>query len=133
MAKFNSGYLRTVDVQKTFYETNSVAGADGKTAYMEPVGILPLNDQVYGTGSNTGASPAGTNNATNPTGASPSNINLDITKTEEGKLANKGTVVKDVNNGAPIVEVDTSQSVFNTAFGGASPSVPAFLTPGLNP
>jgi hypothetical protein len=72
MAKFNSGYLRTVDVQKTFYETGSIASADGKTAYMEPVGILPLNDQVYGTGSNTGASPAGTTNNTNPNGGTPS-------------------------------------------------------------
>jgi len=73
MAKFNSGYLRTVDVQKTFYETNSVSGADGKTAYMEPVGILPLNDQVYGTPSNTGPTPAGTANNTNPNGGTPSN------------------------------------------------------------
>ena len=73
MAKFNSGYLRTVDVQKTFYETNSIVGTDGKTKYMEPVGILPLNDQVYGSASNTGASPAGTTNNTNPTGGTPSN------------------------------------------------------------
>lgn len=73
MAKFNSGYLRTVDVQKTFYETNSVSGADGKTAYMEPVGILPLNDQVYGTSSSTGPTPAGTTNNTNPNGGTPSN------------------------------------------------------------
>jgi hypothetical protein len=91
MAKFNSGYLRTVDVQKTFYETNSVSGADGKTAYMEPVGILPLNDQVYGTPSNAGgASPAGTNNATNPNGGTPSTPTgggtPSTTKTEGGAL-----------------------------------------------
>ena len=32
MARFNSGYLRTVDVQKTFYETEQkiTTGADGK-------------------------------------------------------------------------------------------------------
>jgi hypothetical protein len=83
MAKFNSGYLRTVDVQKTFYETNSVAGADGKTAYMEPVGILPLNDQVYGSASNTGTGPAGTTNNTNPTGGTPSTT---VSKTEGGSL-----------------------------------------------
>jgi hypothetical protein len=91
MAKFNSGYLRTVDVQKTFYETNSVSGADGKTAYMEPVGILPLNDQVYGSASNAGgASPAGTNNATNPNGGTPSTPTgggtPSTTKTEGGAL-----------------------------------------------
>ena len=109
MAKFNSGYLRTVDVQKTFYETNSVAGADGKTAYMEPVGILPLNDQVYGTGSNAGgASPAGTNNATNPNGGTPSTANIDTTKTQNGTVPNNGDLVKGANNGGPIVEQNTN-------------------------
>jgi hypothetical protein len=49
MAKFNSGYLRTVDVQKTFYETNITTNKDGKTATIEAVGILPLNDKVYET------------------------------------------------------------------------------------
>lgn len=89
MAKFNSGYLRTVDVQKTFYETNSVSGADGKTAYMEPVGILPLNDQVYGTPSNTGPTPAGTTNNTNPTGGTPSGGTVSTTKAEGDKLPPK--------------------------------------------
>ena len=36
MAKFNSGYLRTVDIQKTFYETGTVTN-DSKQ-YEEPVG-----------------------------------------------------------------------------------------------
>ena len=36
-AKFNSGYLRTVDVQKTFYETEGVIGKDGKQTTM-PIG-----------------------------------------------------------------------------------------------
>ena len=35
MAKFNSGYLRTVDVQKTFFETTST------TEKSEPAGVLP--------------------------------------------------------------------------------------------
>ena len=89
MAKFNSGYLRTVDVQKTFYETNSVVGADNKTNYMEPVGILPLNDLVYGTPSNTGSSPAGTTNNTSPTGGTPSGGTVSTTKTEGDKLPPK--------------------------------------------
>ena len=41
MAKFNSGYLRTVDVQKTFFETTVKFGADGKVASQEPVGVMP--------------------------------------------------------------------------------------------
>jgi hypothetical protein len=108
MAKFNSGYLRTVDVQKTFYETNSVAGADGKTAYMEPVGILPLNDQVYGTGSTTGTNPAGTTNTTNPTGGTPSTANIDTTKTQDGKLPNNGDLNKGANNGPTTTEQNTN-------------------------
>jgi len=113
MAKFNSGYLRTVDVQKTFYETNSVAGADSKTAYMEPVGILPLNDQVYGTGSNAGgASPAGTNNATNPNGATPSNSTIDTTKTQDGKLPPDGSLTKTVEG--PVINSETTNAKGNT-------------------
>ena len=85
MGKFNSGYLRTVDVQKSFYETKTLPGTgDGKT---EPLGLLPLEitqENLYnpgsssntaGTPSNTGgttpAASTGTTN-TNATGASPS-------------------------------------------------------------
>jgi hypothetical protein len=110
MAKFNSGYLRTVDVQKTFYETNSVAGGDGKTAYMEPVGILPLNDQVYGTGSTTGTNPAGTTNTTTPTGGTPSTANIDTTKTQDGKLPNNGDLTKGANNGPTTTEQNTNKT-----------------------
>ena len=110
MAKFNSGYLRTVDVQKTFYETNSVAAGDGKTSYMEPVGILPLNDQVYGTGSTTGTgtNPAGTTNNTNPTGGTPSTANIDTTKTQDGKLPNNGDLTKGANNGPTTTQQNTN-------------------------
>lgn len=109
MAKFNSGYLRTVDVQKTFYETNSIAGADGKTSYMEPVGILPLNDQVYGTGSNaSGATPAGTSNTTNPTGGTPSTANIDTTKAQNGTVPNNGDLVKGANNGPTTTQQNTN-------------------------
>ena len=110
MAKFNSGYLRTVDVQKTFYETNSVSGADPKTSYMEPVGILPLNDQVYGTGSTTGTNPTGTTNNTNPTGGTPSTANIDTTKTQNGKLPNNGDLNKGVNNGPTTTEQNTNKT-----------------------
>ena len=39
MAKFNSGYLRTVDTQKTFFETMMVSTTEGLKT--EPVGVLP--------------------------------------------------------------------------------------------
>ena len=48
-AKFNSGYLRTVDVQKTFYETNQVVGKDGTPRFEDP-GFLPY---VIGNGDGT--------------------------------------------------------------------------------
>lgn len=54
MSKFNSGYLRTVDVQKSFYETNRIKGADGKP-YNEAVGVLPINDVVYGSAGTSGS------------------------------------------------------------------------------
>ena len=42
MAKFNSGYLRTVDVQKTFFETNTTFDKDtDKITFQETVGALP--------------------------------------------------------------------------------------------
>jgi hypothetical protein len=40
MAKFNSGYLRTVDVQKTFFET-TVNFEKGQVKSAEPVGVMP--------------------------------------------------------------------------------------------
>jgi hypothetical protein len=41
MAKFNSGYLRTVDVQKTFFETNVKFDAKGNIEFGETAGVLP--------------------------------------------------------------------------------------------
>jgi hypothetical protein len=81
MSKFNSGYLRTIDVQKSFYETKTLPGSNNSKT--EPLGFLPLevnNKLIYTEGtssvvgttpSNTGANPTGTTN-NNPTGASPS-------------------------------------------------------------
>jgi hypothetical protein len=39
MGKFNSGYLRSIDVQKTYYETSQITS--GGKSYTEPIGILP--------------------------------------------------------------------------------------------
>jgi hypothetical protein len=50
MSKFNSGYLRTVDVQKTFFETSvkTETGADGKdiVTYSKEMGKLPGDESV---------------------------------------------------------------------------------------
>ena len=77
MGKFNSGYLRTVDIQKSFYETKTLPNTnDSKT---EPLGLLPLEltqDGIYkpvvGSPSNTAAPTPATTTNTNATGASPS-------------------------------------------------------------
>lgn len=81
MGKFNSGYLRTVDVQKSFYETKTIPGSNNTKT--EPLGYLPLeitNNLIYNpsTSSTTGTTPstaanAPVNTTTNTnTGASPS-------------------------------------------------------------
>lgn len=110
MSKFNSGYLRTVDVQKTFYETGQVTGADTLT-YSEPVGILPFNDVQYGTASGTVSTANGAGNVT-PTGGSSQSVSTDgtvapppadpnqTTKSNGGQLENTGEVNKQSGIGA---------------------------------
>lgn len=118
MAKFNSGYLRTVDVQKTFYETQQVT--EGPNAGVpEPVGILPLNTfTVEGSGSAGTSGTSGTsgargsnsgNNSNNPasgtsgkvgtSGSSvspPANPN-NVTKAQDGKLSSGPEIKKDAS------------------------------------
>ena len=87
MSKFNSGYLRTVDVQKSFYETKTLPGTKIENSQTEPLGLLPFEitqEKVFkeGSASNTGTTPSntgGVNTANNtnqtnttPPGASPS-------------------------------------------------------------
>ena len=75
MGKFNSGYLRTVDIQKSYYETKTLPNTgDSRT---EPLGLLPLEDiNVTTTGGSSGSSgtsgtsgAAGSTTPTNATGA----------------------------------------------------------------
>ena len=108
MSKFNSGYLRTVDVQKTWYETNTVKGEDGKT-YIESVGVMPLSGVVYGTAGTSGTSgSSGTNgintsNNTNNlsgstgTGGSSGTGGSNINKVEGTGQANQGDLNSDPN------------------------------------
>lgn len=101
MAKFNSGYLRTVDVQKSFYETNKVTGADNVT-YNEPVGILPLNDFVYATASTTGSSGSsgvsGSSAGQSGTNANPSNSGTSGVVGTDSTTGNPVTASVDPNN-----------------------------------
>lgn len=117
MAKFNSGYLRTVDTQKSFYETNQITAKDG-SKFNEPVGVLPLNDIVYGSSGTSGlsgtsgAGQSGTNLVNNQGGTSgvvgsdattgsdiKATVNADnVTKANGGQLTEKLSVNTDANS-----------------------------------
>ena len=90
MAKFNSGYLRSVDVQKSFYETNQVVGVDGKK-YPEAVGVLPISDIVYGSSGTSGSA-----------GTSGSVANQSGTNATPPQGGTTGAVGTDPNTGSPI-------------------------------
>ena len=64
MGKFNSGYLRTVDVQKSFYETKTLPGTNNEKT--EPPGFLPFDltqANLYNPGTSSTA-PVGTASST---------------------------------------------------------------------
>jgi hypothetical protein len=72
MAKFNSGYLRTIDAQKSFFETNLIKNGDAEPI-PEPMGRLPLDpNSIPPTGGKTPSS------VLNATGITPSGITPSI-------------------------------------------------------
>ena len=95
MSKFNSGYLRTVDVQKSYYETNKIIGDDGKE-YLEPYGILPMNEMPSGTAS----TPVSSSNGGNTTESSSDNKPVIVNKSENGSQPNNGEMSNDPNSPA---------------------------------
>lgn len=72
MAKFNSGYIRSVDVQKSFYETNYIVD-DNSKEYEEKAGNFPYDYENVQTESIITGSVSNINNATNVSGGSVSN------------------------------------------------------------
>jgi hypothetical protein len=108
MAKFNSGYLRTVDVQKTWYETTTIKGEDGKM-YIESPGVMPLSGVVYGTAGSSGTSGSSgtggsnvqgvnnTNNLSGSTGTGGSSGTGGSNKVEGTGQANQGDLNSDPN------------------------------------
>jgi hypothetical protein len=83
MAKFNAGYLRSVDVQKSYFETSAVPENNSKDAkiFFEPSGELPGDADVYidenGKKVKVQQAPAGTQSTASPTntGNSATNTN----------------------------------------------------------
>jgi len=82
--------LRSVDVQKSFYETNQVVGVDGKK-YPEAVGVLPISDIIYGS--------SGTSGSAGTSGNSTSQSGTNATPVQGGTSGPVGT---DPNTGLPI-------------------------------
>lgn len=109
MAKFNSGYLRSVDVQKSFYETNQIIGEDG-AKYNEAVGVLPINDVVYGS--------AGTSGVAGSSGTSGAGQSGTNEVPAQGGTA--GTVGTDPSTGLPIKTTTDPNNVTKVEGGGDS-------------
>jgi hypothetical protein len=95
-AKFNSGYLRTVDVQKTFYETEAIIDKNGKQTTM------PIGGFAYELAPNTndGATQSTPSNvATNNTGNGATGVVSQAagsTKVQGGQQ-NTSSIVKNPN------------------------------------
>lgn len=111
LAKFNSGYLRTVDVQKTFFETNAFVKKDGSIDHEIPAAlpggklvVIPPESPV-----NQGGNPenTGTTGTTGTSGTSGNQGNPGTTGTtgttgNSGDLGNKdksSTLVNGVPGG----------------------------------
>jgi len=129
MSKFNSGYLRTVDVQKTWYETNTIkSDLDGKT-YIENVGVMPLNDVVYGSSGTSGSNGTGgsnvqgvnnTNNLSGSTGTGGSSGTGGSNKVEGTGQTNQGDLNSDPNGIAINQTNGTSGPIGSAGTGGSS-------------
>ncbi len=75
MAKFNSGYLRTVDVQKTFFETMLAVTPNG--TINEPVGVLPGEYLYKGEAAPAGATASGTGAVNQGGGNTPATVQVE--------------------------------------------------------
>ena len=94
--KFNSGYLRTVDVQKTFYETESIIDKNGKQTKM-PIGGFAY--ELAADTSDTATQSTPTNVPTNNTGNGTTGViaqAVGSTKVQGGQQ-NITTIIKDPN------------------------------------
>ena len=113
MAKFNSGYLRTVDVQKTFFETNVNFDSKGNVKNQEPIGGLPGEDKlvVFDTPKTVSA----TNSVTNQGGG-----NTQTGSTASNPPGSTASNTKDATNTSP-----TTVQVIPGATSGSTASVSA--------
>ena len=103
MAKFNSGYLRTVDVQKTFFETTVKFDAvTGKIISEEPAGVLPGEAKYVDVSGNSGTKGTSGDNVNQGGGggADGTSANTNGTQGTQGDIS-KNKSPTDVKDGAP--------------------------------
>ncbi len=137
MGKFNSGYLRTVDIQKSFYETAAYETGKDKMA-VEALGTMPFDVQkenisssgTSGTAGTSGTSGTTTGNATGPTNgtsgvvsssgtsglvSSTSGNNESQNRSQGGQNENKGKANGDANGKEAIIETSSSAGSAGTS------------------
>jgi hypothetical protein len=137
MGKFNSGYLRTVDIQKSFYETSAYETGKDKMA-VEALGTMPFDVQkenisssgTSGTAGTSGTSGTTTGNATGPTNgtsgvvsssgtsglvSSTSGNNESQNRSQGGQNENKGKANGDANGKEAIIETSSSAGSAGTS------------------
>lgn len=115
MAKFNSGYLRSIDVQKTYYETNQITS--GGKSYIEPIGVLPGETVVppdTGTASGGTASVVG-GTASNLPGGGPT-----VTNTNQQNPLQTGTQSGPNGTVIPISATQSEGTGYNTGGGNSN-------------
>ena len=123
MGKFNSGYLRSIDVQKTYYETSQITS--GGKSYTEPIGILPGEASVppdVGTASGT-ASGGSASNVGGTGGPTNTNNNL------QNPLPSGNTQSTADGGVKPISGSASEATTFNTGGGNPSNTNPTFKDP----
>jgi hypothetical protein len=114
MGKFNSGYLRSIDVQKTYYETSQITS--GGKSYIEPIGILPGEASVppdVGTASGTASGGSASNVGGN---GGPTNTN----NGQQNSLPSGNTQSTPDGGVKPISASASEATAFNTGGGNAS-------------
>lgn len=123
MGKFNSGYLRSIDVQKTYYETSQITS--GGKSYTEPIGILPGEASVPpDIGTVSGTASGGSASNIGGTGG-PTNTNNNL----QNPLPSGNTQSTADGGVKPISGSASEATTFNTGGGNPSNTNPTFKDP----
>jgi len=124
MAKFNSGYLRTVDIQKTYFETNLKIDEEGNSQpTSEAVGVLPGEESLVVFSAPPAAANSGNSNTNAPTGGSMSSAN-------NASVPTAGTSSTTPTAGTSSTPINTTTSATSGTSSVASPDTGTNPAPG---